>query len=441
MGTVSVFWRSGRLGALVGVGKRLRQLRTARGMSQRELASPLYTAAYVSTIESGKRHPSTTALNHFAQRLDVEVDELLWGRSAELVARLEMALQEARIAISAGKFDEVSSKLDDIAEESSRFGLYELRAKTEEMRGLWEERQGRAEPGLEHYHRAEEVLENAPLPARADAVAGQARCLSMMGEASYAVHLLESLLSALRRLGLEDPNALVRIHSALVMQYLDLGLFTQAYESGSRALELAPNVSDPARIAQMHMNVARMFLQRSQSKEALKSLEQAQLMYRQLELRTETGGAYLARGYVLSRQGRLQEARSLLTIAITLFEESSNPKDQIRALNEMARIERLEGNLHAAEGLLQQSLALLDANDEPIAAWTHREMGRVIALRDPTRAEKHLRAAIELYERGANRVELALTYGVLGDLFDDQGDADLSRGAYRDGIAALESLV
>src|SRR5688500_8976610 len=83
-------------------GARLRRLRLQKELSQRDLAEPLYTAAYISTVEAGKRRPSRPALEHFAKRLGVEVDELLTGKPPDLEARLDLQLAEARVAISSG---------------------------------------------------------------------------------------------------------------------------------------------------------------------------------------------------------------------------------------------------------------------------------------------------------------------------------------------------
>src|SRR5256885_1194068 len=48
------------------VGQRLRRLRRERGLSQRELASPGVSYAYISRIEAGARRPSVKALRRRA---------------------------------------------------------------------------------------------------------------------------------------------------------------------------------------------------------------------------------------------------------------------------------------------------------------------------------------------------------------------------------------
>jgi len=57
-------------------GAHLRELRIKHGMTQADVAGNRYSAAYVSTIESGRRHPSQAAVDYFAQQLDVEPEEL-----------------------------------------------------------------------------------------------------------------------------------------------------------------------------------------------------------------------------------------------------------------------------------------------------------------------------------------------------------------------------
>src|SRR5581483_4807980 len=156
--------------------------------------------------------------------------------------------------------------------------------------------------------------------------------------------------------------------------------------------------------------------------------------YRQLDLRSEMGGAHLARGYVLSREGRLAEARKQLERAREIFEATGDEKDLVRAINELARVERLEGNTDRARELLERAIALTGESDAPILAWAHRALGEDT----PRAAEKHLRLSIELYERAEQAVDIAVTYRALGDLLRSRDDEAAACEAYRTGILALE---
>jgi transcriptional regulator with XRE-family HTH domain len=74
---------------LTRVGRRLRELRLAAGMTQAELAGRRFSHAYVSVLEAGRREPSRAAVDYFAQRLGVAVEEL-WSEKGATWA-LQMA--------------------------------------------------------------------------------------------------------------------------------------------------------------------------------------------------------------------------------------------------------------------------------------------------------------------------------------------------------------
>ena len=61
------------------IGERLKRLRLAAGLSQRELASPGVSYAYISRIEAGTRQPSVKALRKLAERLGVSAGYLELG--------------------------------------------------------------------------------------------------------------------------------------------------------------------------------------------------------------------------------------------------------------------------------------------------------------------------------------------------------------------------
>lgn len=72
------------------IGRRLRETRQTLGLSQRDLASPGVSYAYISRIEAGARRPSVRALRQLAQRLSVSAHWLETGEDdpAEKLAEL-----------------------------------------------------------------------------------------------------------------------------------------------------------------------------------------------------------------------------------------------------------------------------------------------------------------------------------------------------------------
>jgi|SRR5436190_1197993 len=77
------------------IGERIRQRRLELGLSQRDLAVPGVSYAYVSRIEANSRQPSTKTLRKLAPRLGVSVHWLETGREdpAEHLAQLVLARQ------------------------------------------------------------------------------------------------------------------------------------------------------------------------------------------------------------------------------------------------------------------------------------------------------------------------------------------------------------
>ena len=76
------------------VGARIRSLRTAKGLTQAQVAEPQYTKAYISMLESGRTRASMKALEHIAGVLGVQPADLLGG--AATPATPQYTLLEAR---------------------------------------------------------------------------------------------------------------------------------------------------------------------------------------------------------------------------------------------------------------------------------------------------------------------------------------------------------
>ena len=87
----------------VTFGARLRRIRRSRGLTQKDLAEPVYSDAYVSTLEADRRHPSREAIRYFAQKLGVDEEELLSGRPSHLHSTLDIDTKEARRDASNGR--------------------------------------------------------------------------------------------------------------------------------------------------------------------------------------------------------------------------------------------------------------------------------------------------------------------------------------------------
>jgi transcriptional regulator with XRE-family HTH domain len=78
------------------IGRRIRQLRTARGMTLDDLAGAVERApSQLSMIETGKREPKLTLLRAIARALGVSIDALLEAEPLDERASLEISLERA----------------------------------------------------------------------------------------------------------------------------------------------------------------------------------------------------------------------------------------------------------------------------------------------------------------------------------------------------------
>ena len=83
------------------VGRRLHEAREAAGLSQRALAFPGCSAAYISRIERGERVPSLQVMRQLALRTGITEDELAHG-ARRLHPDVERRLREVEDAESEG---------------------------------------------------------------------------------------------------------------------------------------------------------------------------------------------------------------------------------------------------------------------------------------------------------------------------------------------------
>ncbi|NED20306.1 helix-turn-helix domain-containing protein, partial [Streptomyces sp. SID9913] len=217
------------------IGRRVQQLRMAGGLTQRQLAEPAYTAAYISTLEAGRVRPSDDALRHLAGRLGVTFDELATGRPARLVTELRLGLTEAQRTLAAGETESAVEQFTALLADAEAHGLAEEQAAA--LLGLGEcaLETGDLVPGRGFFERAEACLAGAPLPARVPALRGRAVAHYLAGELRYAVYLLESTLDELNRGGLHDPDALLLLYASAIGPYMDMGAHARAAQAAEFA--------------------------------------------------------------------------------------------------------------------------------------------------------------------------------------------------------------
>ncbi|MFP3992594.1 tetratricopeptide repeat protein [Streptomyces sp. E11-3] len=417
------------------IGRRVLRWRTERGLTQRQLAEPKYTAAHVSTLESGKVRPSETALRFFAEQLGTTYEELATGRPAHLATELRLALAEAQRLLATGTPSEAAARYRDLLAEAERLDLAPEQAAAGIGLGECALESGELADARAHFETAERLLAAEPLPRRARAIRGRAVAHLLAGELRYACYVLETALDELNTSGLHDPDALVLLYAATIGPYMDMGAHVRAAHAADIALALAPHVSDPALVAGMHRSVARTLLAEGRIAEADTSIAKAQELYQQLHLRTELAHCHWMRGYVHAQHGALEDAERELRIAHRTLAAKRASLFTAQVEVELADVLRRRGRHEEAEALLTHLLDLSGERGAVHAAGAHRLLGLIAEDRgDLAAAERYYDNALVLLERSGAAGDLADLCRLRGDLLRRTGRTEAAMDAYRTGL-------
>ncbi|KMS68923.1 DNA-binding protein [Streptomyces viridochromogenes] len=420
------------------IGRRVQQLRADRGLTQRQLAEPAYTPAYISTLEAGRVRASDDALRHIAGRLGVAFEELATGRPAHLVTGLRLRLTEAHRALATGDAEAAAEQYTALLAEAEAHGFTEERAAALLGLGDCGIDIGELASARRHFEQAEQVLTeaDAPLPARVPALRGRAVSHYLAGELRYAVYLLESTLDELNRGGLHDPDALLLLYASVIGPYMDMGAHARAAQSAEYALALAPQAADPALVARMHRSVARTLLAEGRVAEADASLAKAAELYRQLQIRTELANCHWMRGYVHAQNGDLEGAEAALREARAMLTAKRAALYTSQVAVELADVLHRRGKSDEAAALLHEVLSDLSPERGALhSAAAHRLLGIIAEdTHDTETAEEHYVRALSLLERAGAAGDLADLCRLLGDLLRRTGRVEAALDAYRTGL-------
>lgn len=425
------------------VGARLHRLRQERGLTQKDVAGDRYSAAFVSTVESGRRNPSRDAIDYFAERLGVDQNELLTGRPAHALAELQLRLATARHARSSDELTEAVRLYTEVADAAREAELPRLEAAAIVGLAWCDQRGGDLTSAMHRLDEAEQRVAGEPLTELVPIIATRARLLRLRGHLREAAYTLESARERLKRAGLAAPDAMVQLSYGLVGVYVELGLPERAAHAAETALSMAGEVSDPEQVAAMHVQVARTFIAQGRGLDAEAALERAHATYQQLDYQFEIAVCHWSRGYLLSREQRYAEAERELTTARTMMRSLGSWYYAGALASELATVLwRL--------GRPQEALAALDdawrlEGEEPQAminlAEAHRLRGMIAQDSGETELAEHsLRTALRLSVQAEAGPHTARTARLLGDLLRLTDRSEEALEVYREGLVAAEQF-
>jgi len=376
------------------VGKRIRRLRLAKGLSQRALSGPGVSYAYVSRIEADQRTPSLKALRYLAGRLGVDPEYLEDGRAIPAAKERELRLADAEIGLRmGGDLEQAEETLRQMLREGIPDGL-EVRIRA--TLGTLLARKGENEEALQQLERV--VGSGGVRPeTRADVYETLATVYAATKRSPQAIELLERCIATVD----EDERALtqrVRFRSFLAQTFSSVGALDRARTVLEEATALAEDLARPQDRVALYWTGARISWMEAHDADA-----------------------------ALHFAGR----------AIGLLESSEDTMELARAHLLAAQICNLDGRPEEARRHLRQAEPLLTLGDDrPSFGVLRTEEAKVEAqLSDPARAVELAREALDLLADDARFTPNAMH--ALALALTASRDIDAADAEYRRAVAAL----
>ncbi|MEC3979738.1 helix-turn-helix domain-containing protein [Amycolatopsis sp. H20-H5] len=412
------------------VGARLRRLRQARGLTQSELAKPRYTAAFVSSVETGTRTPSGDALRYFADRLGAGADELLGGSSPREFVQLDLELVEIAEEFLAGNTPSAAPAMLKLARRAERLD----RQRQAGIAWLWLAGYAEGDARTKYVAAAENALAGDAPPYRAMVVPLRTSVLIAWGETQYALHLLETCHDELLREGYPQPSILLTLRACLAEGHLRQGDLARAGGYADEALRLSRGDGELlAELTRGHVQVCRTYLAAERFADAAASISAAQDLMQERALHPAIAQCLLARarlrGHADDREGALAD--------LVAARDATAPGDTRALTIELAGAFRALGKLVEAEELLAEVGPEIPG-DDPLSAAVRFELGCLALARgERETAVGQLTAAAELATGLGARSVLARSLEQVSVLLGASGRQEEAADLLRAGLRTL----
>jgi transcriptional regulator with XRE-family HTH domain len=378
------------------IGQRLKRLRLERGLSQRELAAPGVSYAYISRIEAGTRQPSVKALRRLATKLGVSADYLETGSDLDPAAARELWLADLELQLRLGGDGETEGPLHELVAEADAAGdrATALRARVAlaavaQDRGAYTDAVKLFESALEG-----QLFDPVSL---VDIYAQLARAYAGAGQTRMAVDLLERCLTEVTD---GDDVALEARYATLLSYALsDIGEIARAEEVVGRALERVKDTEDPYMRVRLYWSMARLAHAEGREGVALTNVRKAIALLQATEDTVHLARAHLlAAGITLSRDDA-EGAERHLDLAEQFLGASAASEDIIEIRIRRSRIAALRGHASDAVRLAREALVLIPSENSLDQGLAHAMLADGLALGgDTAAADEAYRRSVDLLE-------------------------------------------
>ena len=379
------------------IGERLKRLRLERGFSQRELAAPGVSYAYISRIEAGTRQPSVKALRRLAVKLNVSADYLERGSDLDPEAERELRLSDLELAIRLGEWDGVDAPLQAAVDEAIAAGdrAATLRGRVA-LATLAQERR--------EHTRAAELLEAAlreepfaPID-RFDIYANLGRAYTEAGRPQEAVDLFERCIDACA----SDGDATTETRYAVLLSYAlsDMGELVRAEAVVRRALDSVEDNADPYMRVRLYWSMARLAHAEGRESVALTNVRKAIALLQATDDTFHLARAHILAAYITLSRDDPDAAERHLDQAEQYLGVTPTAQDLFEITAQRARVAALRGDGDTCVALAARAVELAGKESPVDRGIALTALGDGLSLKgDATGAGSAYAEAVELLER------------------------------------------
>lgn len=413
------------------VGARIRALRTAKGLTQAQLAEPDYTKAYISMLESGRTRASMKALEHIAGVLGVTPADLLGGTASTDAPQFRLI--EARRLAEEGDLAGAVAILEELDEGLPPSDqLVRLRYLAASYNSLGQPKQ--AFPVIDRAQRMATLLNDQAELVRIKAVLAAAYARTY----AYAesIQLLKECLAAAETGLIDDPPFHFRRCVDLALILADQRQPKAALPYFEKAIELSDQFADRRTMARMYAGIAKAHHDAGDLELAIHYDQRSLAAYEELGLMDEVARALDSAALLYAEHGNRERARECLARGARLAQEAG--RDGTLASLRVSEAE-VAARADPAEGLelAQQALRNAKRSEQPDAQVRALVLiGELRAGSNAAASRRSFNEAVALAEERLQR-RLPMIYERWSRAAEAGGDGD---EALRLARRALEAL-
>ena len=427
------------------LGERLRQLRSAAGLTQSDLAGDRFSKEYVSQIERGKTRPTRETIEWLAAKLGVDTGFLTSGVAADERGRLEGALARAEALYEAGEDADAASAFELLVPAARATGSPELQVRALVGTGLAKMRLSDHRAALELLGDARALTESGSFSdvERADVLFRLGACRYQLNSTQSAIALFDEALALAVRSGLPCDTLKADIFSWRARCWRRQRDYEAARDDVEHALELAKGVDDLRTIGVAYFQASLVADRQGHWVVARTYAERARDAYSQLADRVHVGDLTNNLGGLNFLLGKTDEAIELLKEAFAIALETGRDADAGRAVSSLAQIHLRTGDPAQAEEQARHALRLLDGRVDYIDEVGNAQLVLGRALLEQNRfdeADAAFADAEKSFTELGSGSHKAGVWVARGDLAARRGDHKAAAELYRSAAEALQDV-